>query len=77
MAEVDVMDTGCGIPPEAQKAIFEEFYRVDNPINEQVKGTGLGLALVKNIVEAHGGKIWVKSKIGEGSTFSFTIPLAV
>jgi len=74
--QVDITDTGCGIPPEAQEAIFEEFYRVDNAINQEVKGTGLGLALVKHIIEAHGGKIWVRSKIGAGSTFSFTLPLA-
>jgi signal transduction histidine kinase len=72
--QVDVMDTGCGIPEGAVEKIFEEFYRVDNPINQQVKGTGLGLALVKNIIEAHKGKIWVKSKSGAGSTFSFTLP---
>ncbi|MCX7661334.1 MAG: HAMP domain-containing histidine kinase, partial [Candidatus Omnitrophica bacterium] len=72
--QVDVSDTGCGIPPEAQELIFEEFYRVDNPINQQVKGTGLGLSLVKQIIQAHNGKIWVKSKLGEGSTFSFTLP---
>lgn len=72
--QIDVSDTGCGIPAEAQEAIFEEFYRVDNPINQQVKGTGLGLSLVKHIIEAHGGKIWVKSKVGGGSTFSFTLP---
>lgn len=74
MAQIDVIDSGIGIPPEAQAAIFEEFYRVDNPINQEVKGTGLGLSLVKHIVEAHGGQIWAKSKPGEGSTFSFTIP---
>jgi len=73
-AQVDITDSGCGIPENALEAIFEEFFRVDNPINEQVKGTGLGLALVKHIVEAHNGKIWVKSKLGAGSTFSFTIP---
>lgn len=73
--QIDVSDTGCGIPQEASEKIFEEFYRVDNPINEQVKGTGLGLTLVKHIVEAHGGKIWVTSKLGQGSTFSFTLPL--
>jgi len=72
--QVDITDTGCGIPEEAQEAIFEEFYRVDNAINQEVKGTGLGLALVKHIVEAHNGKIWVKSKAGAGSTFGFTIP---
>jgi signal transduction histidine kinase len=72
--QVDVSDTGCGIPEEAQARLFEEFYRVDNPINEGVKGTGLGLALVKRIIEAHEGKIWVKSKPGSGTTFSFTLP---
>ena len=73
MIQVDITDSGFGIPEEAQDKIFEEFYRVDNTINQEVKGTGLGLALVKNIIEAHRGKIWVKSKIGEGSTFSFTV----
>ncbi|MDD2679202.1 MAG: GAF domain-containing sensor histidine kinase [Candidatus Omnitrophica bacterium] len=76
MIEVGVRDTGCGIPEEAQEAIFEEFFRVDNAINQEVRGTGLGLTLVKHIVEAHNGKIWVKSKIGSGSTFSFTLPAA-
>jgi signal transduction histidine kinase len=75
MAEVEVMDTGCGIPQESLDAVFEEFYRVENPINQEVKGTGLGLSLVKHIIEAHGGKIWVKSVVGKGSTFSFTLPL--
>ncbi|RJO65444.1 MAG: sensor histidine kinase [Candidatus Omnitrophota bacterium] len=74
--QVDIQDTGCGIPEDSLEKIFEEFFRIDNSINQQVKGTGLGLALVKNIVEAHLGKIWVKSKLGEGSTFSFTLPLA-
>jgi len=74
-AQVDVTDTGCGIPEEAQEAIFEEFYRVDNAVNQQVKGTGLGLSLVKHIIEAHKGKIWVRSRPNQGSTFSFTLPL--
>lgn len=74
-AQVDVTDSGCGMPEEAQGKLFQEFYRVDMPINQQVKGTGLGLALVKNIVEAHKGKIWVTSKLDSGSTFSFTLPL--
>ncbi|MDD4899369.1 MAG: GAF domain-containing sensor histidine kinase [Candidatus Omnitrophica bacterium] len=72
--QIDISDTGCGIPEEARQAIFDEFYRVDNTINQELKGTGLGLSLVKHIVEAHGGKIWVTSKIGEGSTFSFSLP---
>ena len=73
ITQIDVKDTGFGIPQDAQESIFEEFFRVDNTINQEVKGTGLGLALVKHIIEAHQGKIWVKSKVGEGSTFSFTL----
>lgn len=73
-AQIDISDSGCGIPAEALAKIFEEFYRVDNTINQGVKGTGLGLSLVKHIVEAHGGRIWVTSKCGEGATFSFTLP---
>jgi two-component system phosphate regulon sensor histidine kinase PhoR len=72
--QVNISDTGIGIPKEAQETIFEEFYRVDNPINEKVKGTGLGLSLVKNILEAHQGSIWIKSEEGSGSTFSFLLP---
>lgn len=75
MAEIDVTDTGCGIPQDSLEAVFEEFYRVENSINQEVKGTGLGLSLVKHIVEAHGGKIRVNSVVGQGSTFSFTLPL--
>jgi signal transduction histidine kinase len=71
--QVEINDTGCGMPEEALARIFEEFYRVDNSINQEVKGTGLGLSLVKHIVEAHEGKIWVDSKLGSGSTFSYTI----
>ncbi|MCX5693746.1 MAG: GAF domain-containing sensor histidine kinase [Candidatus Omnitrophica bacterium] len=74
--QIDIKDTGFGIPEDAQEKIFEEFYRVDNTINQGVKGTGLGLALVKQIVQAHQGRIWVKSKLGEGSTFSFTLNAA-
>lgn len=74
--QIDVKDSGFGIPEEAQGHLFEEFYRVDNTINQEVKGTGLGLALIKHIIEAHGGRIWVKSKLGEGSTFSFTLKAA-
>ena len=72
--QVDISDTGIGIPPDSLSMLFEEFYRVDNPINQQVKGTGLGLSLVKHILEAHKGRIWVESKPGKGSTFSFTLP---
>jgi signal transduction histidine kinase len=71
--QIDVSDTGFGIPEDDQEKIFEEFFRVENTINQEVKGTGLGLTLVKHIVEAHQGRIWVKSKLSEGSTFSFTL----
>ena len=74
--QVDIIDTGCGIPEDAVNNLFVEFYRVDSTINQEVKGTGLGLAMVKQIIEAHKGKIWVKSKAGAGSTFSFTLPAA-
>ena len=74
VVQINISDTGYGISEKDLDAIFEEFYRVDNPINQEVKGTGLGLSLVKHIVEAHGGKIWAKSILGKGSTFSFTLP---
>lgn len=76
LLQVDVSDTGCGIPEEMYDSIFEEFFRVDNTINQEVKGSGLGLSLVKHIIEANSGRIWVKSKLGSGTTFSFTLPLA-
>ncbi|MDD5129084.1 MAG: GAF domain-containing sensor histidine kinase [Candidatus Omnitrophica bacterium] len=74
--QVDVSDTGFGIPEDAQGKLFQEFFRVENAINQEVKGTGLGLALVRHIIEAHQGRIWVKSKLSEGSTFSFTLNAA-
>jgi len=74
MLQVDVADTGIGIPPEDLERLFSEFFRADNPVNRERKGTGLGLVLVKRIIEAHGGKIWVTSRVGKGTTFSFTIP---
>ena len=69
-----VMDTGIGIAPDDFNKLFNEFYRVDNEINQNVKGTGLGLTLAKNIVEIHHGKIWVQSQVGNGTTFYFTLP---
>ena len=67
-----VRDTGVGIPADEVPRIFERFYRVDK--SRTGNGTGLGLSIAKHIVEAHGGKIWVESREGEGSTFYFTIP---
>ncbi len=75
-AQVDVTDTGIGISPEDQDKIFAKFYRVDNSMTKQVSGTGLGLSVARSLVEMQGGRIWLKSKLNKGSTFSFTIPLA-
>ncbi len=70
-----VADQGTGIPPEEQEAIFRRFYRVDNRLARETQGSGLGLFLTRAIVEAHGGRIWVESKVGQGSRFMFTLPL--
>ena len=70
-----VSDTGIGIPSEYVGKLFTRFYQVDNPMTRKIGGTGLGLSLCKGFVEAMGGKIWVESKVGEGSTFFFTLPL--
>jgi signal transduction histidine kinase len=71
---VEVKDTGIGMPPEDVSMLFTEFFRADNPINRERKGTGLGLVLVKRIIEAHGGRIGVRSEMGEGTTFFFSLP---
>jgi two-component system, NtrC family, sensor kinase len=73
MAEISVADTGVGIAPEDQEAIFEEFRQVGTA-DKKVEGTGLGLALSRKFIELHGGRIWVQSQPGKGSTFSFTLP---
>ena len=72
--EISVSDTGIGIAPEDQPKIFEEFRQVGADYAHKVEGTGLGLTLAKKFVELHGGKIWVESEVGKGSTFSFTLP---
>jgi signal transduction histidine kinase len=72
--EVSVSDTGVGIAPEDQEAVFEEFRQVGTA-DKKVEGTGLGLTLCRKFVALHGGKIWVKSQVGQGSTFTFTIPV--
>jgi signal transduction histidine kinase/putative methionine-R-sulfoxide reductase with GAF domain len=72
--EVSVSDTGVGIAPEDHDAVFEEFRQVGTSAAKQ-EGTGLGLALCRKFVELHGGKIWVQSELGRGSTFTFTIPV--
>ncbi len=71
---VSVIDTGIGISPEDQKWIFERFYRVDRSRSRKTGGAGIGLSIVKSIVHAHGGTIFVESKIGEGSRFTVILP---
>jgi signal transduction histidine kinase len=72
---VAVSDTGIGIAPEDQAAIFEEFRQVGRDDARKQEGTGLGLTLAKKFVELHGGRIGVQSQVGQGSTFSFTLPV--
>ena len=72
---IAVSDTGIGIAPEDQAAIFEEFRQVGREDARKQEGTGLGLTLAKKFVELHGGRIWVQSQVGQGSTFSFTLPV--
>ncbi len=74
---VAVCDTGPGIAEADQKKIFEEFQQADSSATKKKGGTGLGLSIARRIIEMHGGRIWVESKIGEGSTFSVTIPVTV
>jgi signal transduction histidine kinase len=73
--EISVTDTGIGIAAEDQEAIFEEFRQVGTDHARKREGTGLGLTLTRKFVEMHGGKIWVKSEVGKGSTFTFTLPV--
>jgi signal transduction histidine kinase len=74
--EIAVTDTGIGIAPEDQAAIFEEFRQVGTDETRKQEGTGLGLTLAKKFIELHGGRIWVESELGRGSTFTFTLPVA-
>ncbi|MDP4222584.1 MAG: PAS domain S-box protein [Bacteroidota bacterium] len=74
LLEFFVKDTGIGIPPEHHEKIFERFFQVDNMISRKFSGTGLGLSICKAYVELLGGKIWVNSHPGEGTTFRFTLP---
>ncbi len=76
MAHISVTDTGIGISPEAVKKLFQPFVQADSSTSRKYGGTGLGLSLVKRFVELHGGKIWVESEPGRGSTFAFTMPVS-
>jgi two-component system, OmpR family, phosphate regulon sensor histidine kinase PhoR len=71
-----VADNGIGIPQAEQERIFERFYRVDEGRSREVGGTGLGLSIARHIAEAHGGRVWVESAIGQGSRFHFSVPIA-
>lgn len=73
--EVQIRDTGVGIPQEQQGKVFTKFFRGANIMRIDTEGTGLGLFISKNIIEAHGGRIWFESKEGKGSAFYFTIPV--
>jgi two-component system phosphate regulon sensor histidine kinase PhoR len=72
--EISVKDDGPGIPPESLERVFERFYRVDKARSREQGGTGLGLSIVKHIVQSHGGRVWVRSQLGQGATFCFTLP---
>jgi len=71
---IRVRDEGIGIPAGEQRRIFEAFYRVEKGLEHSVKGSGLGLAVVKHIAEAHGGSVSVESKLDNGSTFTLRLP---
>jgi signal transduction histidine kinase len=73
--QVSVADTGPGIAPDEANKIFDEFYQIRQLDKQKSRGVGLGLAISKKLIEMHGGKIWVESVVGEGSTFSFTMPV--
>ncbi len=72
--KVSVKDSGVGIPDDQKERLFHKFFRGSNVIKMQTEGTGLGLFITKNIIVRHGGKIWVESSLGEGTTFNFTLP---
>src|SRR5262249_14316574 len=72
--QIAVADTGPGIPPAEAEKIFEPYYQSAHSGTAKTLGTGLGLAIAKKLVELHGGRLWVHSTVGRGSTFSFTLP---
>lgn len=74
--QVSIKDNGIGIPEEDKKNIFERFFRAKNAIKIETDGSGLGLFIAKGIIEKHGGKIWLESNLGQGTTSSFTIPIS-
>ena len=76
LVQIDVSDTGIGISKDDQSRLSTKFFRADNSSTREVSGTGLGLFITRHLIEAHGGKVWVESEEGKGSTFSFILPSA-
>jgi len=76
MVWLAVEDTGPGIPPEERERIFDRFYQVEHPLTQRRTGTGLGLAVVKEVIERHGGRVTLESEVGKGSTFTVWLPIA-
>jgi two-component system sensor histidine kinase VicK len=72
---ISVADQGIGIPADKLERVFDRMYRIEQVPSPGTDGLGLGLAISKGLVEAHGGRIWVESKVGEGSTLYFSIPI--
>jgi signal transduction histidine kinase len=72
---ISVRDSGVGISPEDQEKLFTKFFRADDPRVREVPGTGLGLSITKSLVETHGGRVWFESELGQGTTFTFTLPI--
>ena len=72
--EVAVKDTGIGVPPEDAKKLFDKFFRGANAVKSKAEGSGLGLYITQNIIQAHGGSVWAESELNRGSTFHFTLP---
>lgn len=75
MARISVSDTGVGIREEDMNKLFTQFPHIDSGLTRKIEGTGMGLAITKTLVELCGGKIWAKGEFGEGSTFTFLLPL--
>ncbi len=71
---VEISDSGPGISPDDQQRLFQPFTQLRSSSSEVFEGTGLGLALTKQLVELHGGNVWLRSEIGQGSTFGFSLP---
>ena len=71
----EVSDTGIGIPPREQERIFQPYYQLERVRESKQAGSGIGLAITKLLVELHGGRIWVNSAVGQGSSFFFSLPL--